>query len=131
MEAVEKDIENIYSRLNKISDRVTALEASRPFLTDMIEKNTASNEKMAEAMQAVTTAMTRMEDRITSQGEKIDEQGEKINSIKNDFDEANKKIGKIQEKGKFDILDWLKRNFPWVILVAGLCGLYIADIIPT
>ena len=48
MATVEKDIENIYSRINHIDSRVNKLEASQPFLTNMIEKNTLSNEKMTE-----------------------------------------------------------------------------------
>jgi chromosome segregation ATPase len=130
MATVEKDIENIYSRINHIDSRVNKLEASQPFLTNMIEKNTLSNEKMTEAMEAVTKAMVHMEDRITEQGNKIDSQGVAIDSIKKDFERANERIKFIQDEGKFNVIDWLKRNFPWLIIIVGLCGFYALEHVP-
>lgn len=122
--ADEKDIEVIYSKINKLSNEVAEMKATRPFLLQMIERNIASNEKLAETLHQVQTTMVTL-------NEKIDTQSKALETLRDDFTEGynknNKrfleldgKIEMIEEKGKFDIQMYIKQNWPWILILIGL-----------
>lgn len=122
--AEEKDIEVIYSKINKLSNEVAEMKATRPFLLQMIERNIASNEKLAETLHQVQTTMVTL-------NEKIDTQSKALETLRDDFTEGynknNKrfleldgKIEMIEEKGKFDVQMYIKQNWPWILILIGL-----------
>lgn len=122
--ADEKDIEVIYSKINKLSNEVAEMKATRPFLLQMIERNIASNEKLSETLHQVQTTMVTL-------NEKIDTQSKALETLRDDFTEGynknNKrfleldgKIETIEEKGKFDIQMYIKQNWPWILILIGL-----------
>lgn len=122
--ADEKDIEVIYSKINKLSNEVAEIKATRPFLLQMIERNIASNEKLAETLHQVQTTMVTL-------NEKIDTQSKALETLREDFTEGyNKnnrrfleldgKIETLEEKGKFDIQMYIKQNWPWILILIGL-----------
>lgn len=129
----DKELDGVYGRINKLDSRVTKLETSYPFLEDLIERSTKTNEKLNETMQEVQISMGKM-------NQKMDAQAEALASMKKDSEEANKKMNeqisqvankveKIEDKGKFDIWQWLKNNFPWVIITVGLGAYFSAQFI--
>ena len=122
--ADEKDIEVIYSKINKLSNEVAEMKATRPFLLQMIEQNIASNEKLAETLHQVQITMVTL-------NEKIDTQSKALETLRDDFTEGynknNKrlleldgKIEMIEEKGKFDVQMYIKQNWPWILILIGL-----------
>lgn len=126
----DKELDGVYGRINKLDSRITKLETSYPFLEDLIERSTKTNEKLSETMQEVQISMSKM-------NQKMDAQAEALASMKHDSEEANKKMNeqisrvankveKIEDKGKFDIWQWLKANFPWIVILVGL-GIYSAS----
>lgn len=126
----DKELDSVYGRINKLDSRVTKLETSYPFLEDLIERSTKINEKLSETMQEVQISMSKM-------NQKMDAQAEALTSMKIASEEANKKMNehisqvankveKIEDKGKFDIWQWLKTNFPWIVILVGL-GIYSAS----
>lgn len=122
--AEEKDIEVIYSRINKLSNEVAEIKATRPFLLQMIERNIASNEKLGETLHQVQTTMVTL-------NEKLDVQSKALDTLRDDFtegyaknnkkfNELNCKIEEIEDKGKFDIQIYIKQNWPWILVLIGL-----------
>jgi uncharacterized coiled-coil protein SlyX len=120
----DKELDGVYGRINKIDSRVTKLETSYPFLEDLIERSTKTNEKLSETMQEVQISMSKLND-------KLDYQSDALKAMKEESEEANKKMNehisqvaqkveKIEDKGKFDIWQWLKSNFPWIVALVGL-----------
>lgn len=118
------DISILYGKVNKLSERVTEIEVTRPFLQEMIDRNIASNERLAETLNDVRLTMAHMND-------KMDEQSATIQTMKEEFEESNRKtnerigevdrkIESLEEKGKFDIIGMLKVNFPWIVVILGL-----------
>ena len=118
------DISILYGKVNKLSERVTEIEVTRPFLQEMIDRNIASNERLAETLNDVRLTMAHMND-------KMDEQSATIQTMKEEFEESNRKtnerIGEVdrkiesqEEKGRFDIIGMLKVNFPWIVVILGL-----------
>lgn len=120
----EKDIDTLFSKVNKLSIRMTEIESTRPFLKEMIERSVASNEKLSETLYEVQTTMVSM-------NQKMDSQAEAIETIKQNFATANKKANErinainekvelIEDKGKFDIQVYIKQNWPWIIVLIGI-----------
>ena len=129
------DIGTLYSKVNKLDSRLTKIESTRPFLEEMIERNVASNEKLADTLQEVQISMVKM-------NEKMDEQSEALKTMKKEFEQANaatnkkieevdkkatdgiiqvgERIEEVEEKGKFDIFEFIKKNWPWILVLLGL-----------
>lgn len=129
------DIGTLYSKVNKLDSRLTKIESTRPFLEDMIERNIASNEKLANTLQEVQISMVKM-------NEKMDEQSEALRTMKQEFEQANaatnrkieevdrkategiakvsEQVEEVEEKGKFDIYSFIKKNWPWILVLLGL-----------
>ena len=118
------DIGVIYSKLNKLDNRITELESTRPFLKEMIERNIASNEKLSQTLVEVQESMIKMND-------KMDVQAELIETMRKEFEEANmqtneriesvdQKVNEIDDRSKFDIMGFFKKNFPWIVVIIGL-----------
>lgn len=129
------DIGTLYSKVNKLDARLTKIESTRPFLEEMIERNVASNEKLADTLQEVQISMVKM-------NEKMDEQSEALKTMKKEFEQANaatnrkieevdkkatdgitqvgERIEEVEEKGKFDIFEFIKKNWPWILVLLGL-----------
>lgn len=139
--ADDKDIDTLYSKINNLDSRMTKIESTRPFLEDMIERNIASNEKLANTLQEVQISMVKM-------NEKMDEQSEAFRIMKEEFQEANiqtnrkieevdkkategiakvgERVEEVEEKGKFDIHLFIKLNWPWILVLFGLGFLFIS-----
>lgn len=129
------DIGTLYSKVNKLDARLTKIESTRPFLEEMIERSIASNEKLANTLQEVQISMVKM-------NEKMDEQSEALKTMKKEFEQANaatnkkieevdkkatdgiiqvgERIEEVEEKGKFDIFEFIKKNWPWILVLLGL-----------
>lgn len=136
------DIGTLYSKVNKLDSRLTKIESTRPFLEDMIERNIASNEKLANTLQEVQISMVKM-------NEKMDEQSEALRTMKQEFEQANaatnrkieevdkkatdgitqvgERIEEVEEKGKFDIFEFIKKNWPWILVLLGLGAMSVSQ----
>lgn len=129
----QNDIDILYGKVQKLDTRVTKLESIHPFIEEMVQKNTAIEEKLTETMNSVQISIVKM-------GEKIDRQSSTIESIKKDvikadekltekFQKVEKRIDTIEGKGKFDILLYIKENWPLIIIILGLGITYASDYI--
>ena len=129
----EGDINTLFGKVAKLDQRVTKIEATQPFLTEILEKNVKTNECLAETLQEIRLSMVSMND-------KIDAQATAIENMKHDFDEAGKKtderINTVMEKvrtidveGQFNIREFLKKNFLWLAITLGLSVAYLSTFI--
>lgn len=125
------DIGKIYGRLDDHDHRITALESTRPFLQDLIARSVKSNEVLAQTMQDVQLSMVKLND-------KMDAQAEEIKSMKTNSEMANRnmndkltavetKVSALEDAGKFDIRSWIKKNWPWLCVMAGLGIMYASQ----
>ena len=129
----EGDINTLYGKVAKLDQRVTKIEATQPFLTEILEKNVKTNERLAETLQEIRLSMVSMND-------KIDAQATAIENMKHDFDEADKKtderiksvvqkVEAINLEGQFNIREFLKKNFIWLAITVGLGVAYLSTFI--
>lgn len=130
---VEKDIDAIYKRLNNIDKRLVEIESTRPFLKEMVDKNVSICELLGETMQEVQYSMRVLNEEMELQSTSIKEIREEFNILSdrtNDkIDEVSNKIQLEADKGKFDILQYIKNNWPLILVLIGLGGAYIAKFI--
>ena len=129
----EGDINALFDEVAKLDQRVTKIEATQPFLTEILEKNVKTNERLAETLQEIRLSMVSMND-------KIDAQATAIENMKHDFDEADKKtderiksvvqkVETINLEGQFNIREFLKKNFIWLAITVGLGVAYLSTFI--
>lgn len=129
----EGDINALFGEVAKLDQRVTKIEATQPFLTEILEKNVKTNERLAETLQEIRLSMVSMND-------KIDAQATAIENMKHDFDEADKKtderiksvvqkVETINLEGQFNIREFLKKNFIWLAITVGLGVAYLSTFI--
>ena len=125
-----QEFDSVCGRINELDTRVTKLETSYPFLTNLMECSAKMNEKLTATMQEIQISVAKMND-------KMDNQSEALKIMKNESEVANKKMNeqisqvaqkveKIEDKGKFDIWLWLKTYFPWIAVLVGI-GIYSAS----
>lgn len=130
---VEKDIDAIYKRLNNIDKRLVEIESTRPFLKEMVDRNVSICELLSETMQEVQYSMRELNEKMELQSTSIKEIREESNILSdrtNDkIDEVSNKIQLVEDKGKFDILQYIKNNWPLILVLIGLGGAYIAKFI--
>ena len=134
----------IYAKLDDHDHRITQLESTRPFLQDLIDRSIKTTEKLSDIMTKIQESMVRLND-------KIDTQSAEIKTMKSDLEAANKatnkrltevddnateridamskKVGELENAGKFDMRDWLKKNFPWLIIIVGMGAMYAAQFV--
>lgn len=129
----EGDINTLFGEVAKLDQRVTKIEATQPFLTEILEKNVETNERLAETLHEIRLSMVSMND-------KIDAQATAIENMKHDFDEADKKtderiksvvqkVETINLEGQFNIREFLKKNFIWLAITVGLGVAYFSTFI--
>ncbi len=129
----EGDINTLFGEVAKLDQRVTKIEATQPFLTEILEKNVKTNERLAETLHEIRLSMVSMND-------KIDAQATAIENMKHDFDEADKKtderiksvvqkVETINLEGQFNIREFLKKNFIWLAITVGLGVAYFSTFI--
>lgn len=125
------DISILYKKVNTLTERVAELQSTRPFLRELVERNVASNEKLGETLHEVQISMAHM-------NEKMDIQAKAFEDLKAEMGEANKKtndkiasldkkVEAIEEKGKFDFVEYIKSNLPWIICILGLGMAYVSQ----
>ena len=129
----EGDINTLFGEVAKLDQRVTKIEATQPFLTEILEKNVKTNERLAETLHEIRLSMVSMND-------KIDAQATAIENMKHDLDEADKKtderiksvvqkVETINLEGQFNIREFLKKNFIWLAITVGLGVAYFSTFI--
>jgi chromosome segregation ATPase len=117
------DIGILYHKVNDLSERVTELESTRPFMQEMIEREIKVSEKLDATLDAVQLSMVQM-------NAKMDEQSKAIELLQKNSVESNKKLNNrlddLEERGQFDFLTYVKTNLPTIILIGVVVGAYVA-----
>ena len=117
------DIGILYHKVNDLSERVTELESTRPFIQERIEREIKVSEKLDATLDAVQLSMVQM-------NAKMDEQSKAIEMLQKNSVESNKRLNNrlddLEERGQFDFLSYIKANLPTIILTGVVVGAYVA-----
>ena len=64
-----------------------------------------------------------MSDQMAGQTKSLETQQRALDKVVTDVNDLKNKIETIDEKGKFDIREFFKKYFPWIVVVIGI-GVY-------
>ena len=68
---------------------------------------------MTEVLNSLEKTMEKINYTTESQEKEITENKEEINKVKT-------KVEELEKKSKFDISEWIKKNWPWLLITATL-----------
>ena len=142
--AEQNDINILYGKVNNLTTDVASIKTELPYLKDILERNTATNERLTETLQEVQTSMVRM-------NEKMDNQSEAILTMRREFEEHSRhtdekideverkaykkiqavddRVDEVEDKGKFDIHLFIKHNWGWIMTLIGMGMLYASTFV--
>lgn len=129
----EEMIQALENKVDKINGRVTELEATQPFLKEMVQQNTAAYQKLTETMIDVRIAMTQINDNLSQQSDDIVALENKVEEVSSTtdahFDSVSKRIKQIEDDNSFNISQFFKKNFSWIVALLGLGILYATQFV--
>lgn len=129
----EQMIHELENKVDKISGRVSELEATQPFLKEMVRQNTAAYQKLTETMVDVRIAMTQINDNLSQQSDDIVALENKVEEVSSStdahFDSVSKRIKQIEDDSSFNISRFFKSNFPWIVALLGVGILYVTQFV--
>lgn len=103
----------IEERVSQVENRLTKVETELPHLRESLDRNTKSNEKMVDVLDSLEKTMLQINYKTDTQENEIRENKQEIKDVKN-------KVEQLEEKGKFDIANWIKSNWVWLAITATL-----------
>lgn len=125
---IEKVENKMNEKITKISDdihevqlRMTTLDQLVPMLQESMKGVEASNKKLDStlidltyAVKTLTSNQEESQGSVKSLSSKLDKANERISEVECSL---NKKIEQLDDRGKFDIIKWLKDNLVMIIAV--------------
>ena len=130
---VDGDNGKIYAKLDDHDRRITQLESTRPYLQDLIDRNVKSNEVLTQTMQDVQVAIVKLNDKMDRQVDEMAKMKKSVEAANAKTDEklsaVETKVNALENAGKFDIREFFKKNWPWVCVLLGMGGLYVAQFV--
>lgn len=120
----EKEIDGVKQDISDLQKDVTEIKTIQPFLQNMLERNTESNEKLVETLHEVEKSMVSITNKLDIQSQDISsikaEMGEQIITFKNKISQVESKINSVDEEGKFNIRLFFRQYFPWIVVFIGI-----------
>ena len=127
------DNSKIYAKLDHHDHRITQLESTRPYLQDLIDRNIKSNEVLTQTMQDVQMSMVKLNDKMDRQVDEMSRMKKSVEAANAKTDEklsaVETKVNALEDAEKFDIREFFKKNWPWICVLLGMGGLYVAQFI--
>lgn len=134
LEELKKKVEHLeYTDLKEIREDINELKMSAQRTIDGYERLTQTMDNFQETMVAIADSV-RESNVINGQITKtIEELNHKIGSVEKNTTETLKtfgeKIDAIDDKGKIDVVLWLKQNFITIIGIGGLVYTFIENFV--
>ena len=112
-------MELLEARVHELEEKVTRLDTEYPFLKESLDRNTKSYQELNKTLVSFKDAMTTMNNNIQTQKNALDKVVGDVETLKN-------KVDNVDEKGKFDIFEFFKKYFPWIVVLIGI-GVFAAS----
>ena len=131
IEDIKRKINNLeYKEIKDIREDITNIKLDLQKNTTMTEQAIKVSDKLTETMSSVEKAMIKMADSMELNNKNIRQLSDNMITLNKQINELDDKVDKkfnevdsmvntIDDKGKFDIILWIKSNFITVILAIG------------
>lgn len=139
--AEQNDINILYGKVNGLQNDVTAIKTQLPFLKEILERHTAADEKLASTLQEMQNTMVAMNERMETQSKAVEDVKHELTAIAKHTDEkienvekqtnakikaVDDRVDQVEDKGKFDIMQFFRDNWPWVLTGLGMLFMYVS-----
>lgn len=105
MEVIEEKVMELETRFAKV-------EAQLPHIKEILDRNTESYDKLSDIMYSMQITLNNLSNNIVNVAKVTEQQGAKI-------DAQGKKIDKLSDEGKFNIMGFFQKYFPWIVVLIG------------
>ena len=109
----KKDIDNLYDITNSLDKKMAVNDANQKHYTETLEKVAESNEKLVDTLQNMQITFVKMD--------------EKISGISEQVTGIDARMKKIEDDNNFQIMGFLKKNFPYIIIGLGMIAAIVSD----
>ena len=115
-EKIQKDIDDLYEKTNGIEKKLVEMETNQKHYTDTLEKVADSNMKLIDTLQSMQITFVKMDN-------KIDEISRDTAETKKQVTGIDCRMKKIEDDNTFNIMQFLKKYFPLIVVGIGVIGL--------
>lgn len=115
-EKLQKDVDDLYEKTNGIEKKLVEMETNQKHYTDTLEKVADSNMKLIDTLQSMQITFVKMDN-------KIDEISRDTAETKRQVTGIDCRMKKIEDDNTFNIMQFLKKYFPLIVVGIGIIGL--------
>lgn len=115
-EKLQKDIDDLYEKTNGMEKKLVEMETNQKHYTDTLEKVADSNMKLIDTLQSMQITFVKMDN-------KIDEISKDTAETKKQVTGIDCRMKKIEDDNTFNIMQFLKKYFPLIVVGIGVIGL--------
>lgn len=119
-------MELLEARVHELEEKVTRLDTEYPFLKESLDRNTKSYQELNKTLVSFKDTMTTMNLQMATMNNNIQTQKNALDKVVGDVEALKDKVDKVDEKGKFDISEFFKKYFPWIVVFIGM-GVFIVS----
>lgn len=113
---LQKDVDDLYEKTNGIEKKLVEMETNQKHYTDTLEKVADSNMKLIDTLQSMQITFVKMDN-------KIDEISRDTAETKKQVTGIDCRMKKIEDDNTFNIMQFLKKYFPLIVVGIGIIGL--------
>lgn len=92
----------------------------------MITKNADSTEKLVETLQEIQSTMLCISNRLEDQSQKFKKLEDKMTLSESSFE---KRLEELEDKGQFDIHLFIKKKWPYILVILGAGMIYVSKFV--
>ena len=115
-EKLQKDVDDLYEKTNGIEKKLVEMETNQKHYTDTLEKVADSNMQLIDTLQSMQITFVKMDN-------KIDEISRDTAETKKQVTGIDCRMKKIEDDNTFNIMQFLKKYFPLIVVGIGIIGL--------
>lgn len=119
-------MEVLEARVRELEEKVTRLDTEYPFLKESLDKNTKSYQELNKTLITFKDTMTTMNLQMATMNNNLQTQKNALDKVVGDVEALKNQVENVDEKGKFDIREFFKKYFPWIVVLIGM-GLLAAS----
>lgn len=122
-------MEVLEARVRELEEKVTRLDTEYPFLKESLDQNTKSYQDLNKTLISFKDTMTTMNLQMATMNNNIQTQKNALDKVVGDVETLKNKVENVDEKGKFDIREFFKKNFPWIVVLIGVGILVVSNFV--
>ena len=119
-------MEDLETRVFEMEKEIARIDAELPHLKESLDQNTKSFNQLNETLRSFEKTMIHMSDQMAGQTKSLETQQKALDKVVTDVNALKDKIETIDEKGKFDIREFFKKYFPWIVVLIGI-GVFVVS----